>query len=180
MNSTRGAGATGLYTGLWIQRVECNDERQITSMKPSITNPRKGVEGLSEVHGLKVSCRELHEFLDNEFGKTRKLIKCQAREDFIASDKRKQRLKKLFENREGMSKEDILKLNFDELSDPEGLKLETKVEMLLPKNSENTRMKEKEFMFEVCLGEQKYEVKAEFNLGASITVAADDSLGILK
>eukprot|EP00924_Labyrinthula_sp_SR-Ha-C_P014115 augustus_masked-scaffold_56-processed-gene-1.83-mRNA-1 protein AED:1.00 eAED:1.00 QI:0/0/0/0/1/1/3/0/287 len=99
----------------------------------------------------------------------------QAREDFIDSDKRKQRLKQLFESKKEMSKDDILKLNFDELSDPESLKRETKVEMLLPKNNENTRMKEKEFMFEVCLGEQKYEVKAEFNLGASITVAGNSN-----
>eukprot|EP00924_Labyrinthula_sp_SR-Ha-C_P003448 augustus_masked-scaffold_15-processed-gene-9.50-mRNA-1 protein AED:1.00 eAED:1.00 QI:0/0/0/0/1/1/7/0/1677 len=124
------------------------------------------LQRLSEVHGLKISFRELNEFLDAEFGKTRKLIKCRKREDFIASDKRKERLTELYGNREGIGEKEILGLN--------------KVEMFFPKDSKNARMKEEEFVFAVCLEEEKYEVKAEFDSGASITVTGIDSWGIPK
>eukprot|EP00924_Labyrinthula_sp_SR-Ha-C_P006406 snap_masked-scaffold_57-processed-gene-0.39-mRNA-1 protein AED:1.00 eAED:1.00 QI:0/0/0/0/1/1/2/0/295 len=180
MDSTGRAGASRLYIGLWIWRVGRNDEKRKRSQIVGKVQKLLKLQRLSEVHGLKVSFRVLNEFLDAEFGKTRKLTKCRTREDFIASYKRKERLTQLYGNRERISEKQILRLSFNELSHPEDLKLEDKVEMLFPKDNKNARMKEEEFVFEVCLGEEKCEVKAEFDSGASITVAGVDSLDIPK
>eukprot|EP00924_Labyrinthula_sp_SR-Ha-C_P016192 snap_masked-scaffold_4-processed-gene-21.61-mRNA-1 protein AED:1.00 eAED:1.00 QI:0/0/0/0/1/1/3/0/264 len=80
-------------------------------------------------------------------------------------------MKQIFGSREGISEKYMLKLKFGDLLGTENLKLEDK--MLFPKDSKFTNMKEDEFIFE-------YEFKAEFDSGASITMARVDSFGIPK